>query len=76
MLARGFAKVDGLIASAAAVHIKRNLAMRLQEPFAPVMRLLAPRAAIVPALDEQTLSRDPAVVRLMQVCILETASDL
>jgi hypothetical protein len=62
LAARGNVHLDGLIASAAAVHIKRNLVMRLQEPFAALMRRLVPRAPIVPALNEELLSRDPAVV--------------
>ena len=65
VVARQVVHVDGLIVSAAAVAMKRNLVMRLQEPFAPLMRILVPMAALVPALDENSLSRNPEVVRLL-----------
>jgi alpha-beta hydrolase superfamily lysophospholipase len=73
LAARKRTRFDALIASAAAVHIKRNLIMQLQEPFAAIMRRLVPRAAVVPALEEEKLSRDPTVVcimTLLSICSL------
>lgn len=62
--ARGnVANVRGLIISAAAMNVKRNLVMHVLQPFQTVLNWLAPNAAIVPVLDPALMARNPAVVR-------------
>jgi hypothetical protein len=55
----------GIILNAAAVDAKRNLVMKIEEPFAGLANLLIPLCQLVPSLPQAKFHRDPA-----QACFL------
>ena len=60
---RGNVRVDALVGSATAAGVRKNFVNLLQMPFASLMNALVPRAPVVPALEAEKLSKNPAVVR-------------
>lgn len=60
---RGNVRIDALVGSATAAGVRKSFINLLQQPFASLMNALVPRAPVVPALEAEKLSKNPAVVR-------------